>query len=487
MDSNKFIIDDGLLRKYDGEPIVNLVIPEEAQRICMNAFSNWRELETVTFHNKLEKIDHYAFQTCIKLTEVKIPGSVEIIDTGAFQKCLGLKRVVLEDGVKEIGFECFRACTALESIIIPESVTAIRGGAFKECRLLEVLTVPGKAEFIGDGVECKLIAPKTSLKNIGTKTKLNALKGFLSFYPNIDFYEEEVRKEYFAYIKRNQKKLSSEIGESLIQQMIESGEISGPSSTAVSRKTEKVTEKVQNKKPITDLKKIWKLKKNLDGTALISKYCGEETELNYPLEVGGVQVVGVAGRALKTPEGFEKITSVTIPEGYTIIGQNAFAGCAKLEHISLPETLEILEGGAFDGCENLKEITVPKKVKMVCAQTFRNCKKLEKVTLSGAVNLLGKEAFLGCKSLKSFAIPPKVGEFSQRVGGAMLFKGCTKLQDVYVLNPDIMIAVDSIFSGCRNYTVHGPEDSSFFQYLGGKNYEILTEEEKEYLEKQFSE
>lgn len=46
---------------------------------------------------------------------------------------------------------------------------------------------------------------------------------------------------------------------------------------------------------------------------------------------------------------------ITIPEGVTVIGDEAFATCESLEYVSLPDSMETLHNGLFSGCGKLKQ------------------------------------------------------------------------------------------------------------------------------------
>ena len=51
------------------------------------------------------------------------------------------------------------------------------------------------------------------------------------------------------------------------------------------------------------------------------------------------------------------LTSITIGSGVTRIGYSAFYGCSKLTSITIPESVTSIEGGAFENCTGLTSIT----------------------------------------------------------------------------------------------------------------------------------
>lgn len=87
-------------------------------------------------------------------------------------------------------------------------------------------------------------------------------------------------------------------------------------------------------------------------------------------EVEGLDVVAVASAAF---EDNEDIVYLTIDEGVTAIGENAFGRCANLRAIVLPEGLERIGEEAFAFCTGLTTVVIPSTVTGIQAHCFTGC------------------------------------------------------------------------------------------------------------------
>ena len=67
------------------------------------------------------------------------------------------------------------------------------------------------------------------------------------------------------------------------------------------------------------------------------------------------------------------LTSVNIPEGVTSIGGNAFSACYRLTSLTLPGSVTSIGGNAFELCFNLCSITIPEGMKSIGMSAFRHC------------------------------------------------------------------------------------------------------------------
>ena len=90
------------------------------------------------------------------------------------------------------------------------------------------------------------------------------------------------------------------------------------------------------------------------------------------------------------------VTSVSMPEGITSIGFEAFSGCQNLESVALPESLTTLDRVAFISCKLLRAIKIPSGVATIPDYCFNCCLSLENVTIPEGVTTIRKYAFGSC-------------------------------------------------------------------------------------------
>ena len=205
LNQNDIWSDKGNYLYLNGEPVIDLVIPEGVTSIGDFAFSSYDKIESVTIPQTVMAIGNWAFSVCKSLkavyisdlsdwcnidfddvranplyeagnlyvngelitdlvipngvTSVKnnvfaggnfnsvaIPESVASIGEYAFMNCTNLTDVRLPDGVTEISTYAFAHCIGLKSIVIPDSVTMIDRAAFVACSVLERVYYGGNAE-----------------------------------------------------------------------------------------------------------------------------------------------------------------------------------------------------------------------------------------------------------------------------------------------------------------------------------------------------
>lgn len=140
-----------------------------------------------------------------------------------------------------------------------------------------------------------------------------------------------------------------------------------------------------------------------------------------------------------------KLATVKLPSTLTTIGEDAFYGC-DFQEIELPDRLTAIGKGAFAVCNHLQSITIPYGITRIEARTFAST-PLFFFTLPNTVTYIGDEAFFGCTHLTEVNLPNGLQEIGQSA-----FATYSGFQDRHLRSIVIPFSVttigDNAFSGC---------------------------------------
>lgn len=164
-------------------------------------------------------------------------------------------------------------------------------------------------------------------------------------------------------------------------------------------------------------------------------------ELEIPATLGGYPVVSIGGRAF---ENCDKLTSVTIPDGVTIIKGGAFSNCTSLTSVKIPDSVISIGSGAFSDCTSLESITIPDSVTNLGSHLFQFCDNLKSVKLPNKITSIGEKTFSFCIKLRSVKIPDSVKSI-----GSEAFSFCTRMTSIVI--PEGVTSIGKYaFSYCDN-------------------------------------
>ena len=127
--------------------------------------------------------------------------------------------------------------------------------------------------------------------------------------------------------------------------------------------------------------------------------------------------------------GCSGLTSVTIPDNVTSIGEGAFRDCSGLTGVTMPDSVTSIGDYAFDGCSGLTSVTIPDSVTSIGDWTFYDCSGLTSVAMADGLTRIGYGAFYGCSGLTSVTIPDSVTSISR-----CAFDFCSGLKSITVGN-----------------------------------------------------
>ena len=189
-----------------------------------------------------------------------------------------------------------------------------------------------------------------------------------------------------------------------------------------------------NPNSVAELKKVWGYEKREDGTIIITRYKGTNTEIDVPEKIGDSVVTAIGNRAfspgasrlkMEQIQQRKTITRITLPGTIETIGEGTFDGCWALQQFSIPDRVTMIGERAFADCRSLQAVNLPEGVTAIGSETFYYCTALQHVMIPGTAITIGKCAFQGCMALETVIICEGVLEISRDA-----FQNCKNLKSV---------------------------------------------------------
>lgn len=140
------------------------------------------------------------------------------------------------------------------------------------------------------------------------------------------------------------------------------------------------------------------------GDGVLIDYNGEKTNVTIPKEVKHLT---------STFANDTMLFGITLPEGMTVIDNNAFQGCTNLSQITIPDSVTEIGAYAFARCNSLSSINLSENVTTVGTQAFTGCIGLRDMTIPSSVTVIPAEAFSGCSNLSRISFPDTLDEIQE--------------------------------------------------------------------------
>ena len=119
------------------------------------------------------------------------------------------------------------------------------------------------------------------------------------------------------------------------------------------------------------------------------------------------------------------------------IDSSAFYDCSALTSVTIPNSVTGIGDNAFWRCSALTSVTIPSSVTSIGEYAFAACSGLTSVTIPYSVIRIGKGAFTGCYSLDSIKVAPGNVTYDSR-------NNC---------NAIIEIKSNTLIAGCKNTVI----------------------------------
>ena len=121
------------------------------------------------------------------------------------------------------------------------------------------------------------------------------------------------------------------------------------------------------------------------------------------------------------------ITSVTITDGVTNVGNHSFEQCKSLTTVTIGDDVETIGTFAFSECgEQFTTLTLGNSIRTIGNQAFASNNGITGFTLPSTLETIGNFAFIHNSAITTLTIPSNVTSID-----ADAFYGCTAVTDVY--------------------------------------------------------
>ncbi len=403
-------------------------------------FVGGEKITELVIPDGVTKIPASAFHSWYFLESVTFNDDVTEIGDFAFCHCINIKELTLPDTVKYIGSYAFSLCYSLETLDLGSGVEEIMDYAFQECISLKKVVIPGSVttlEFgafndciglkeivFGDGL---LFVPDNTFSNCIAIESITFGKNIQYLYDS--FYDcpalKEIRvKDLASWCEMEKGYFSlSQIERFYVNDELLEGELIIPE--GVNRISSRSFHGYSLITSITIS----------DSVTEIGEYAFGECE-NLEKVTFGSGVKTLSGVFLYASD---KLTEVVLSEGIERIEESVFSSLDNLVKITLPKSLKYVAAGAFDSSYLLRDVyynsdltdwmniefegsTYPN---FNGASLYLNGELLENLVIPEEFTEIPKYAFAGIKSIKSVEIHDNVEAVSN---GAFMY--CSSIKSL---------------------------------------------------------
>ena len=391
-------------RAFKGKSFTTITLPDTVTKIGDEAFMN-TELTSIQWGNDIIHIGDNAFKNT-KLTSITLPNKLQTIGDSAFENTL-ITSFDLPESLHNIGERAF-ANTPISEITLPDNIIETGFAVFSGCYHLTKISLP----YFGQTRDL----PRYN----------NSIGSVLAHYFGTDSYTGSTKYTQNYGYDNGILKIDTYIPNGLTDIIIRGGSIvpdyalnriAGIKNIYLGKSIEHFGG--YSFEEMTGLKNVYYEGDITDWACIDTKPTGTITgsspliNLNNGIilyledENGTVQYQGknfvipqevVVNFCEEIPSlfltGLSQITSVTIKDGVTSIGDFAFNSCVNLKTLIFPDTVTYMGSNVFTQCSNIEVLRLSANAQGAYFGQFCGLKKLRQLYIpsisnSGSVACLG--------------------------------------------------------------------------------------------------